>query len=129
MDNMRTLKNRKPPRRYHRCVWLFGFVGLLGFRYFATRETTDLFYFSFLAFFSNCFTARLAAEMPDERYEGNRLKAKAATMFVPAIALFAIGIGIVCLNLSAEFIVLIAALGWAATFITYAVAFWYYEKH
>ncbi len=67
--------------------------------------------------------------MLDERYEENRLKAKATTTFIPAIALFAIGIGIVSFSIPRETIVLIAALGWAATFINYAVAFWYYEKH
>lgn len=122
-------KSRRPPRKYHRFVWLQGFAGLLGFRYFFTHEPPDLFYFSFLSFFSFYFTAKLAAEMPDERYEENRLKAKAATMFVPALALFAIGAGTVCGIISRELIVLIAALGWAATFITYAAAFWYYEKH
>lgn len=121
-------KSRKPPRKYQRFTWLLGFVGFLGLRFFFTHEPSDLFYFSFLSFFSFYFTARLAAEMPDERYEENRIKAKAATMFVPAIALFAIGIG-ATQKLAEEFIVLIAALGWAATFITYAVAFWYYEKH
>lgn len=104
-------------------------MGFLGFRFFFTHEPTDLFYFSFFSFFSFYFTAKLAAEIPDERYEENRIKAKAATMFIPAIALFAIGIGTIQKILSEEFIVLIAALGWAATFITYAVAFWYYEKH
>lgn len=122
-------KSRKPPRKYRRFFWLLGFMGFLGFRYFFSHEISDLFYFSFFALFSAYFTARLAAEMPDERYEENQLKAKATTTFIPAIALFAIGIGIVSFSIPRETIVLIAALGWAATFINYAVAFWYYEKH
>jgi hypothetical protein len=40
-----------------------------------------------------------------------------------------IGCGAATDLLSFELVVLIAALGWAATFITYALAFWYYEKH
>jgi len=123
------LKKRQPPRKYHRFTWLLGFIGFWGFSYFYTRDVNDLFFFSFLSFFSTFFTTRLAAEMPDERYEENRVKAKAATMFVPAIALFAIGIGAARGYLSHDIIVLIAALGWAATFITYAAAFWYYEKY
>lgn len=119
----------RAPRKYSRFTWILGFMGFLGFRYFFSHELGDLFYFSFLAFFSAYFTARLAAEMPDERYIENRLKAKSATMFVPAISLFAIGIGIVSFDFPEEVIVLTAALGWAATFITYAVAFWYFEKH
>lgn len=121
--------SRRPPKKRQRFTWLLGFIGLVGFRYFFSHELADLFYLSFLSFFSFFFTARLAAEMPDERYEENRLKAKAATMFVPAIVIFAIGVGVSQGILSLEFIVLIAVLGWAATFITYAVAFWYYEKH
>jgi hypothetical protein len=122
-------KSRKPPRKYHRFTWALGFVGFVGFRYFFSHEFSDVFYFSFLSFFGTFFTAKLAAEMPDERYEENRRRAKAATMFVPALALFAIGIGGVQDILSREFVVLVAAVGWAATFITYAIAFWYYEKH
>ena len=120
---------RRNPRKYSRFTWLLGFMGFWGFSYFNTRDVNDLFFFSFLCFFSTYFTARLAAEMPDERYKENRLKAKAVTMIVPAIALFVIGVGAARDYLSHEFIVLIAALGWATTFITYAVAFWYYEKH
>lgn len=86
-------KSRRPPKKYHRYTWLLGFIGFIGFRYFFSQAVADIFYFSFLSFFSMFFTARLAAEMPDERYEENRMKAKAATMFVPALALFAIGAG------------------------------------
>jgi hypothetical protein len=122
-------KKRQAPRKYHRFIWLSGFLGLLSFRYFSSHNVYELFYFSFFAYFSTYFTARLAAEMPDERYEENRLRAKAATMFVPAITLFVIGFGAAVDFLSYSFIILIAALGWAATFITYALACWYYEKH
>ena len=122
-------KRRGNPGKYHRFTWLLGFIGFVGFRYFFTHEIGDLFYFGFLGFFSTWFTVRLAAEMPDERYEENRIKAKAATMFVPAIVLFVIGFGAAQGFFSHEIIVLTAAPGWAATFITHAVAFWYYEKH
>jgi hypothetical protein len=120
---------RRHPRRYSRYVWLMGFFSLFGFRYFSSHNVNDLFYFSSLGIFSTYFTARLASEMPDERYEENRLKARAATMLVPALALFAIGFGASLGLLSYELIVVTAALGFAATFIIYALAFWYYEKH
>lgn len=123
------VKSRKPPRKYHRFTWLLGFLGFLGFRYFVDHDPASLFMFTFFAFFSYFFTSKLAAEMPDERYEENRLKAKAATMFVPATVLFAVGIGLTTGIIGLTGAVLIAAIGWAATFITYAVAFWYYEKH
>ncbi len=123
------LSNKKYIRqKYSRFIWLFGFFGLLGFRYFFTHNINDLFNFSFLAFFSVYFTAKLAAEMPDERYFENRLKAKAATLFVPTIALFIVGTGIVLFDISRVTILIIASLGWGITFITYALTFWYYEK-
>lgn len=129
MGKFRKWGSPRAPRKYSRFTWILGFIGFLGFRYFFSHEIGDLFNFSFFALFSAYFTAKLAAEMPDERYKENRLKAKAKTMFVPAIALFAIGMGIASFGIPRGTIVLIAALGWAATFITYAVAFWYYEKH
>ncbi|HHV09049.1 MAG TPA: DUF3796 domain-containing protein [Clostridiales bacterium] len=122
-------KSRKTPRKYQRYVWLMGFMGFLGFGYFIDHSPNSLFLFSFFAFFSAYFTAKLAAEMPDERYEENRLKAKAAALFVPVIALFAIGFGLTMEWIRLTGAVIIAAAGWAATFITYAIAFWYYEKH
>ena len=123
------LKNRKPPREYHRYTWLMGFTGFLGFKYFFSHDPSNLFMFSFFALFSNYFTVKLAAEMPDERYKINRLKAKATTIFVPVIALSAIGLGLTLGWFGLAGVVIIAAVGWAATFITYSVAFWYYEKH
>ncbi|WP_277890936.1 DUF3796 domain-containing protein [Enterococcus lactis] len=129
MSNFRKWGSPRSPRKYSRFTWVLGFMGFLGFRYFFSYEISDLFNFSFFALFSTYFTARLAAEMPDERYKENQLKAKAITMFVPAITLFAIGVGISSFSISYKVIVLIAALGWSGTFITYALAFWYYEKH
>lgn len=123
------LRSRKPPKRYHHYLWLLGFMGFLGFRYFVDKDPANFFMFSFFAFFSFFFISKLAAEMPDERYEENRLKAKAATLFVPALALFAVGIGFVTGMIGFTGAVIITGIGWAATFITYALAFWYYEKH
>jgi hypothetical protein len=121
--------SKRNPRKYSRFTWIFGFVGFAGFLYFISHELADLFYFSFFGFFSTFFTAKLAVEMPDERYEENRLKAKAAAMPVPAIALFVIGFGAAQGFFSQAFVIIVASIGWAATFITYAAAFWYYEKH
>ncbi len=123
------LESRRPTRGYRRYTWLCGFFGLLGFSYFFSGRPQDLFYFSFLAFFSSYFTTKLADELLDERYEEDRQKAQATTMVVPTVALIAIGLGLVVFDASLEIIVLLAALGWAATFIAYAAAFWYYEKH
>ena len=115
--------------KYHRFSWLLGFLGFLGFRYFTTHEPGTLFFFSFFAMFSTYFTAKLALEMPDERYEANRLRAKAVTMIVPTLALLAVGLGTLAPGYSPAYAVAVSAFGWAAPFLTYAVAFYYFEKH
>ncbi len=129
MLKFRKWGSSRVPRRYSRFTWLLGFLGFLGCRYFFSHDLNDLFNFSYFALFSAYFTNKLAAEMPDERYQENHLRAKAAAMMIPAVTLFLIGLGIVWFDFSKGVIVLCTALGWSATFITYALAFWYYEKY
>ena len=119
------LKNKQ----YYKYNWLLGFLGFLGFKYFENHNTSMLFFFSFLGLFSNYIVSKLAAEMPDERYIANRQKAKNVTMLIPAAALFIIGISSLFPFGTKDFMVLISALGWAATFLTYSITFYYYEKH
>ncbi|WFR56992.1 DUF3796 domain-containing protein [Anaerocolumna sp. AGMB13025] len=119
------LKNKK----YYKYNWLLGFIGFLGFKYFENQNTSMLFFFSFFGLFSNCIVSKLAAEMPDERYVSNRQKAKNVAMLSPGTALFIIGISSLFPFGTKDFMVLISAFGWAATFLTYSIAFYYYEKH
>lgn len=115
--------------RYGKFTWILGFLGLLGFRYFLDGDPAYLFYFSFFGFFSLYFTGKLANEMPDERYYENNQKARSVAFFVPVIFLFIIGMTIVFDFATIGLLAVISAIGWAASFITYAVAFYYFEKY
>lgn len=121
------MSNRR--KRYGKYSWVLGFLGLLGFRYFVEQDPAYLFYFSFFSFFSFYFTGKLANEMPDERYYENNLRARSVAFTVPAVALFIIGLTIVFDFATITIIASISAVGWAACFITYAVAFYYFEKY
>lgn len=52
-----------------------GLVGLLGFRYFATGDPNNLFFFSFFAFFSFFILGGISFEYPDERWKDNSRRA------------------------------------------------------
>lgn len=114
---------------YAKFAWLFGFFALKGLKYFTTGDPTTLLYFAFVGFFGFLFTGKLAMERPDERYYENRQKAKAIAMFVPAIALFIVGFSSLLPFGTRDFMILGCALGWAATFLTYSIALYYFEKH
>lgn len=129
MSRSEKLGNSRPPRKYSQFTWLFGFFGFVGFRYFVSHNMNDLFFFSFFSLFSFYFTTKLASEMPDERYEENRMRAKEKTWIIPIIALSSLVIGMTSFDIPRIAIVIIVSLGWAATFLTYALAFWYYEKY
>lgn len=89
----------------------------------------SLFYFSFFSFFAYYFIGRLAQEMKDERYEDNARKAKLKTASIPLIALFFIGFLSGFPFFTKVHIILACALAWAATILSYAYLFWYYDTH
>ena len=107
----------------------FGFFGFLGFSYFSTGQVGSLFWFSFFAFFSYFLLAKLAAEMPDERLVENSRRARTVSANIPLTTVFVVGFCAGWPFGSPELITTICALGWAATFIVYALLFVYYEKH
>ena len=107
----------------------FGFFGFYGFMYFANHQVGQLFWFSFFAFFAYFVLGRLAEEMPDERYIENSNRAKLKTCWIPLAAVFLVGWSGVFPFATREFMVVVCALGWAATFLAYAALFVYYEKH
>ncbi len=106
----------------------FGFFGCFGFRYFYSHDMGDLFYFSFFAFFAYFIVGKLMREMPDERLLANSNKAAARTLYIPTLALFLIGFGATKPFGTKEFIVLISAVAWALSMLTYAALFYYYDK-
>ena len=106
----------------------FGFFGFLGFSYFQTQQVQALFWFSFLGFFCYFPLGKLLLETPDERFVQNSTKAKLRTVIIPLAVMFVIGWGAGYPWFSKEAIVLLAAFGWAATFITYALLLVRYER-
>lgn len=116
-------------QRYGKYSWFLGFLGFAGFQYITEQNPAYLFYFSFFSFFSFYFTGKLANEMPDERFQENNQKARSIAFMVPTITLFLIGMSIVFEFATISIIAMISAVGWASSFITYAVAFYYFEKY
>lgn len=120
---------KKMSAKNYKYYGFLGFLGFLGFGYFTSREIGQLFYFSFFSFFSYFFIGKLMAEKPDERYAENNEKARAKALAIPLLCLFLIGWGANWSFGTKEFFVIVSALGWAATFIAYALLFYWYEKH
>jgi len=119
-------------KRYPKSIkylWLAGFFGFQGFTYFKTGNPTSLFWFSFFSFFAYYFIAKMADEIPDERYFENSKKAKLKIASIPLIILFIIGFFSGYSFVTKELIILTCALGWTVTLILYAFLFWYYDKH
>jgi len=110
-------------------LWFLGFLGFQGFTYFKTGNPLSLFWFSFFSFFAYYFIAKMANEMPDERYFENSQKAKLKTANIPLVILFIIGFCAGFPFITKELIILTCAFGWAVTLISDAFLFWYYDKH
>ena len=116
-------------RKAVKYMWFFGFLGFRGFTYFATGNLLSLFWFTFFSFFAYYFVAKMADEMQDERYIENSKKAKLKTAPIPLVTLFIVGFCTGFSFVTKELIIIVCALGWSATIISYAVLFWHYDKH
>jgi len=116
-------------KKLNKYIWYFGFFGFQGFTYFISHNPISLFWFSFFSFFSFYFLNKLANEMPDERYIQNSKSAKIKTAMIPMATVFLVGFGAGFPFVTKEIIILVCAFGYAATLISYAVLFWYYDTH
>lgn len=123
------MKIKSVSPKYIKYAWFFGFFGFHGFIYFVTGNPLSLFSFSFFSFFAYYFIAKMADEMPDERYFENSQRAKLKTAIIPLVALFIIGFFSGFPFVTKEMIIIACAFGWAVTLILYAFLFWYYDKH
>ena len=110
-------------------IWLLGFLGFQGFTYFIAHQPLSLFWFSFFGFFAHYFVNKLSKEMPDERYFENSKNARLKTYIIPLTTVFLAGFGAGLPFVTKEIIILVCALGYAATLVSYAVLFWYYDTH
>ena len=116
-------------KKQSKYVWVLGFLGFQGFTYFVTQEPLSLFWFSFFGFFAHYFVNKLSKEMPDERYFENSKNARLKTSIIPLTTVFLAGFGAGLPFVTKEIIILVCALGYAATLVSYAVLFWYYDTH
>lgn len=123
------MKKRNAFSKSIKYVWLLGFLGFQGLTYFKNGNLLSLFWFSFFSFFAYYFIAKLANEMPDERYLENSRKAKLKTAIIPLTTVFIVGFSAGFSFVTKELIILICAFGWSATIILYAFLFWHYDKH
>ena len=108
----------------------FGVLGVFAFvgaPYFLTGGMADMLCLA-VCFLTLVFIAKLAQEMPDERYRENMERARSRVVVIPTLVLFIIGWSYQHPFATKEFIVMVCALGWAFTWITFAALFFYYEK-
>ncbi|MDL2239229.1 DUF3796 domain-containing protein [Bacteroidales bacterium OttesenSCG-928-K03] len=124
-----TKQKSKKSRKY---AWTQGFLGLLGclgFRYFENHDPAFLVYFAFFAFFAFFLTEKLAAEMQDERMKENRKKALLLALKIPFVILLLIGILPTFTTLTEIMTIIICIIGYVSTMFTYAISFYYFDKH
>lgn len=113
-----------------RSMWKMGFLGffgLLGFMYFSSGELSRVINFVFFGFFGYFFFARLSADVPDERYKENQLKARAFLYPYAIVSLGALAISSAILQ-SAAITAILCALFFAGINIAYAAALVHYEN-
>ncbi|MDL2294474.1 DUF3796 domain-containing protein [Ruminococcaceae bacterium OttesenSCG-928-D13] len=77
------------PRRL-KVLGCMGFLGLMGCAYFFTGWPGNLAWFAYFGYFSYFIIARMAVEMPDERYHENLKRARSAMFPVVLWGLFVV---------------------------------------
>lgn len=115
-------------KKYLSLFGLTGLFGLLGFKYFATGNPGDLVWFFFFASFSSFILGNINREYPDERWRANWHRAAHTAMWPAIAALFLVAVVSASSFASREAAIVIAAAGWVASFLTYAIAFRAYER-
>ncbi len=124
-----TKQKTKRSRKYAWTQGFLGFLGCIGFRYFGNYDPAYLVYFSFFSFFAFFITGRLASEMQDERMKENHKKALLLALKIPLVILLLIGILPTFATLTEVTTIVICMIGYVLTTFTYAIAFYYYDKH
>ena len=125
-------KSKQTMTKYRKYAWaqgFLGFLGFLGFNYFKNYDPAFLVYFSCFSMFVFFITGKLAAEMQDERMVENHKKALLLALKIPLITLMLIGIFPTFAMLTEIIAIVISIVGFVATAFTYAIAFYYYDKH
>lgn len=73
MNNKDYIQKDKKHSKY---LTFLGFLGFLGFNYFKTNNIEDLYFFVNFVWFGNFFLSKINADIADEMYLENMMKAK-----------------------------------------------------
>ena len=124
--------SKQKTAKYRKYAWtqgFLGFLGFLGFRYFENYDAYFLIHFSAFSFFAFFLTGKLAAEMQDERMVENHKKSLLLALKISFLTLVVIGLFPTFATLTEIIAIVISLTGIVATVFTYAIAFYYYDKH
>lgn len=109
-------------------TWLFGFMGLLGFRYFTSHDIGDFVWFMFLGFFAFFFIRNVNTEQQDEMYVAHMREASQFVLIVPMLTVFFVAFGAGQWGFSLVALMWMAMVGWVATLMLYAFKLWQLER-
>ncbi|HCD41119.1 MAG: DUF3796 domain-containing protein [Bacillota bacterium] len=115
-------------RRRRTYLGYLGFLGFLAFSYFQDRDASSLVFLAYFGFFAYFWVARIADQLPDERYLENAAKAKARAFDVAIIELIVLNLLSALGFAGKELLVAGIALCFASLLIIYAVTFYLLEE-
>lgn len=114
--------------RNNKYLGFLGFLGFMGFQYFTNHEIGTLSYFACFGFFSYFWISKISYDMVDERYLENSRKAKAFTFHIALLEFVVLYLITPLKFFSKEILTVVSALCFATLLISYAIAFYRFEK-
>ncbi len=115
-------------RKRQSFLGFLGFAGFIGFSYFHDHNVATLSYFAYFGFFAYFWIAKIANQMPDERYLENIAKAKSTAFDIAIIELVALNLLSLFGFTTKEVLVALLALCFSSLLIIYAVKFYLLEE-
>jgi hypothetical protein len=105
-----------------------GFAGFIGCSYFQDHNVASLSFLAYFGFFAYFWIAKIADQMPDERYLENVAKAKSTAFDIAIIELVALNLLSSLGFAGKELLVAAVALCFSSLLIIYAVKFYLLEE-
>jgi fatty acid desaturase len=118
-------KRNRQRRSY---LGFLGFAGFIGFSYFQDHNVASLSFFAYFGFFAYFWIAKIADQMPDERYLENIAKAKSTAFDIAIIEFVALNLLSAFGFAGKELLVAAVALCFSSLLIIYAVRFYLLEE-
>jgi hypothetical protein len=118
----------KRGRKRRSYLGFLGFAGFIGFSYFHNHNVASLSYFAYFGFFAYFWIAKIANQMPDERYLENVARAKSTAFDIVIIELVALNLLSLFGFTTKEVLVALLALCFSSLLIIYAVKFYLLEE-